>query len=610
MEEKTPIQYSILPFNPQAHLFAVSCTVTDPDPEGQIFSLPAWIPGSYMIRDFAKNIVQLSAESDNKEIAVRKLDKQTWQCVPCGGSLTIIYEVYACDLSVRSAHLDITHGYFNGASVFLQVHGREGNPCVVDILPPEGEDYKNWQIATAMPYMDARQYGFGTYQAKNYDELIDHPVEMGAFEVDRFNVNGTPHEIVITGRHRADMVRLCNDLKIICNHHVKFFGQLPAMDRYVFLIMVVGEGYGGLEHRASCSLLCSRNDLPIKGVEEVTEKYRAFLGLCSHEYFHTWNIKRIKPAAFIPYDLSQEVHTRTLWAFEGITSYYDDLSLVRTGLIKHESYMDLLAQTITRVLRGSGRFKQSVAESSFDAWTKFYKQDENAPNAIVSYYTKGSLIALALDLTIRSETQGKKSLDDVMAALWSRYGKKIKGVGENDIERIAKEISGLSLAHFFEHALHRAEDIILDVLFNKFGIQYVLREAKNSNDKGGLLKGRSDSNAEKRITPVLGVRAVSNPAGIRLTHVLNGSAAELAGLSAGDIVVAIEGIWQKGKHLFDGLSQYQAGESVQLHAFRRDELMTFSVTLQSAPKDTCELRMIENEDHEMVSNRNQWLNGK
>jgi predicted metalloprotease with PDZ domain len=372
----------------------------------------------------------------------------------------------------------------------------------------------------------------------------------------------------------------------------------------------VGDGYGGLEHRASCSLLCSRNDLPVKGVEEVSEKYRSFLGLCSHEYFHTWNIKRIKPAVFIPYELDKETHTRTLWAFEGITSYYDDLSLTRTGLIPHEGYLDLLAKTITRVLRGSGRFKQTVTESSFDAWTKFYKQDENAPNAIVSYYTKGSLIALALDLTIRLETDGKRSLDDVMVALWNRYGKQIKGVGEQDIERIAKEVSRIPLDHFFERALHSTEDIVLDNLFSKMGIDYIVREANNDTDTGGVLNGESTSNGGKRKIPVLGVRTAKDSAGIRLTHVLSGGAAELAGLSAGDVVMAIDGIWQKDKSLADRFSQYQAGESVQLHAFRRDELMTFDVTLQEAPKDTCELRMTEHADKEMINHRNQWLNGE
>jgi predicted metalloprotease with PDZ domain len=216
-------------------------------------------------------------------------------------------------------------------------------------------------------------------------------------------------------------------MKKICEAQIAFFEpktRKAPMDRYVFMTMVVGEGYGGLEHRASTALICNRNDMPVKHNPEMSEGYKAFLGLCSHEYFHTWNVKRIKPAVFADYDLRQESYTSLLWLFEGFTSYYDDLMLVRSGLIDEAAYLKLVSKTINGVLRGSGRLKQSVAESSFDAWTKYYRQDENSPNAIVSYYTKGSLVALGLDLTIRAETAGKKSLDDVMrtvAALWPRF---------------------------------------------------------------------------------------------------------------------------------------------------------------------------------------------
>ncbi|MCK4950788.1 MAG: M61 family metallopeptidase [Gammaproteobacteria bacterium] len=605
-----PIQYSILPVNPQAHLFAVSCIVQDPDPEGQLFKMPAWIPGSYMIRDFAKNIVQLSARSAGKKVQVKKIDKQTWKCAGCKGPLTLTYEVYAWDMSVRSAHLDVTHGYFNGTSVFLQVVGKEDRACVLDISPPNGEGYDEWRVSTAMPYLDSTQNGFGTYQSNDYDDLIDHPVEMGVFEKATFMVKGTPHDIVITGKHRTDMDRLCKDLKKICNHHARFFGQLPPMKRYVFLVMAVGDGYGGLEHRASCSLLCSRDDLPAKGVSEVTEKYRTFLGLCSHEYFHTWNVKRIKPAAFTPYDLGQEVHTRTLWAFEGITSYYDDLSLIRTGLIEPESYLELLAQMITRVIRGKGRFKQTVTDSSFDTWTKFYKQDENAPNSIVSYYTKGAMIALALDLTIRTGSKGKKSLDDVMLVLWRQLGKKGVGVGEYEIEKIANEISGIDLDQFFEQALNSTDDVDLEALLKKFGVEYHVRPAENDKDKGGLLKGSTKNGEVRRPRPVLGVRTASDPAGIKLAHVFDDGAGQLAGLSAGDIVMAMDNIRLQGKGFANCLSRYQAGECVGLHVFRRDELMTFKVILQEAPKDTCELRLIKTPAKAVLARRNDWLHIK
>ncbi len=458
------IHYQVQPVSPQAHLFEVVLRIARPAPEGQVLTLPAWIPGSYMIRDFARNIVTLHASSGGKRVAAEKTDKQTWRCAAANGELEVSYQVYAWDLSVRAAHLDTTHGYFNGTSLFLKVVGQEHVGCSVEILPPEGEAYRNWRVATTLPVDGAEHLGFGRYRAADYEELVDHPVEMGAFTFVSFEAAGTPHEIAITGRHQADTERLCRDLQAICEYQIGLFGELPPMERYLFQVLAVGDGYGGLEHRSSTSLICKRTDLPRADDKEVSEGYREFLGLCSHEYFHLWNVKRIRPAVFRQADLSSEVYTRLLWAFEGITSYYDDLALLRSGRIDRQSYLDLLARMITRVLRGSGRLKQTLEESSFDAWTKFYKQDENAPNAIVSYYAKGALVALALDLTIRRHSGGEQSLDDLMRALWRRHGREDIGVGEGDIEALAAEISGADLSGFFDQALRGTADLPLKEL--------------------------------------------------------------------------------------------------------------------------------------------------
>jgi predicted metalloprotease with PDZ domain len=373
------IHYRIVPASPEAHLFHVTLSIARPDPQGQQVALPAWIPGSYMIREFARNIVRISASCKGASVALDKLDKHTWQAPPCAGPLVIECQIYAWDLSVRAAHLDQGHGFFNGSSVFLCVIGQEALAHEVEILPPKGRGYAAWRVATSLPRARGTPpYGFGLYRAANYDELIDHPVEMGAFSLATFRACGVPHDIVITGRHDCDMRRLAADLKKICEYQIRFFhgprAQAASVPyaRYVFLVLALGEGnYGGLEHRASTALICGRNDLPYAGMGETGESYRTFLGLASHEYFHTWNIKRIKPAAFTPYVLARENHTALLWAFEGFTSYYDDLVLVRTGLISVEQYLGMLARTAQSVLRGAGRKKQSVAESSFDAWTKY-----------------------------------------------------------------------------------------------------------------------------------------------------------------------------------------------------------------------------------------------
>jgi predicted metalloprotease with PDZ domain len=595
----TSIRYAIVPARPEAHLYHVTCTVADPDPSGQQFALPAWIPGSYMIRDFARHVVSIRAGSGRQPVTIGKLDKHTWRAQPAAGPLTVTCEVYAWDLSVRGAHLDTRHAFFNGACVFLRVLGQEHAPCELEIIRPRGARYRNWRVATAMSRKRAKPYGFGVYFASDYDELIDHPVEMGEFALASFRACGVPHDIVITGRHAADTRRLQRDLKRLCEHHIRFFGEPAPMKRYAFFVTAIGEGYGGLEHRASTALLCSRDDLPREGETGVTERYRTFLGLASHEYFHTWNVKRIKPAAFAPYDLDRENYTTLLWAFEGITSYYDDLALVRCGLIEKKDYLELLGRSITAYLRTPGRTKQSVAESSFDAWIKYYRQDENSPNAIVSYYAKGSLVALCLDLLIRDKTRGKKSLDDLMRALWRRHGLTGVGVEEDGIERLVEEVTGLQLRRYFDDWLRSTRELPLKALLATHGVETDLRQPESAQDKGGR-PARSKGAAG---LAMLGIRARAQGDDSAVTHVLEGGAAQEAGVAAGDLIVAVEGLRPGQAGLDAALAKRRAGERVRIHAFRRDELMSFDVQLKRAEADTCVLA--ESVDGKRL--RERWL---
>lgn len=581
------IRYTLTLQNPHTHVFEVLCSVEQPHPDGQRLTLPAWIPGSYMIRDFAKHVIQMQASCGDGPVEIWKVDKQTWQCAPCRGPLQLRYTVYAWDLSVRGAHFDVSHAYFNGTSVFVCVVGQEDQPCLMELVRPQAEAYKDWRVATAMPREAAQEWGFGTYRAANYDELIDHPVEIGAFAVGSFEVAGVPHHMVLYGRQRADMTRLCTDLKSICEYHVGLFGELPAMDRYLFLTMVVGEGYGGLEHRASCSLLTNRESLPRQGEKKISDSYRDFLALCSHEYFHTWNVKRIKPAAFLPYDLSREVHTSLLWAFEGITSYYDELALVRAGLISAESYLEMISQAITRVLRTPGRFKQSVAQSSFDAWTKFYKQDENAPNAIISYYAKGAVIALALDLALRQQSNGQRSLDDLMRMLWQRYGSPLVGVPEAGIFELVAELSDATVAKRLRQWVAGTDDPDLKSLLAHVGVELHLRSADSAKDKGGKPGTRTQP------LLVLGVRLAGDSDNARLAVVYEDSPAAEAGLSAGDEIIAVDHIRVSGRSLENTLQNYAPGDVVTIHAFRRDELLIWQVRLRVAHSDTCYMDIVD-----------------
>ncbi len=351
--------------------------------------------------------------------------------------------------------------------------------------------------------------------------------------------------------------------------------------------MAVGEGYGGLEHRSSTALLCSRNDLPVPSTTSIDERYRGFLGLCSHEYFHTWNVKRIKPARFLPYRLQEEGYTSLLWVFEGFTSYYDDLFLVRSGLISQADYLGMLAKTIAGVERNSGRTRQSVAESSFDAWIKYYRQDENSPNAIVSYYTKGSLVAAGLDLSIRAATQGKRSLDDVMSYLWNEYALAGRGVAEGEMPTIVKAATGVDVSREIAAWAEGTSDVPFEKLFKPFGIAL---ERKRSNLLSGLgIKTRAEGNT------------------LKLANVLDDGSARRAGLSAGDELVALDGLRVTAGNLETLLLRYDKGNILEVACFRRDELMTANMRFEPPRMDECSLMRVPRPTAAINKLRDDWL---
>jgi len=574
------IRYQIGSRHPASHYFDLSISIGQPDPAGQALRLPNWIPGSYMIRDFARNMLDLRAMSDGSELEIEQIDKSNWRVAPCQGELTVSYRVYANDLSVRAAHLDHNHGYYNGSSVFLEVMGQSENACEVLIERPDADSFPGWRVATSLKPKQAEAYDFGLYEALDYDDLIDHPVEMGCFTRIAFEACGVPHDIILSGRFECDEERLAADLKSICEHHIRFFGEPAPMDYYQFQVLVVGDGYGGLEHRASTSLVAKRDSLPKPGQPEIDDDYRDFLGLCSHEYFHTWNVKRIKPEVYRPYDLQNEVYTDLLWAFEGITSYYDDLALLRCGLIDETSYLELFAQTLTRVQRGRGRQRQSTAESSFNTWTRFYKQDENAANAIVSYYAKGCLIAACIDLKMRALTGGEKSLDDVMRRLWQNFLQDGRGVERDGIQRVISDIAGVDLGAFLQRMIYGTGDLPLTDLLTAAGIEVEQRVAKSAQEKGG--KAVTGKLPEVDLGGVL----KDGENGLAILRVAEEGALQNAGLSAGDVIIAVDGLKLNLAKLESRLLRAAAGDVWQLHAFRRDELNRFDVCLQAAVEDT------------------------
>lgn len=510
----TPAVHYRVQAQPKAHVFEVTLTIDKPQAQ-QIVSLPVWIAGSYLVREFARHLQHLSARQGRRSVAVQQLDKCSWR-IDCAADtpLMLSYKVYAFDNSVRAAWLGRERAFFNGTSLCLRVHGQEHLPHTLEVPPLPG--HADWQLATGLTPVKTDKRGFGRYQAADYDELVDCPVEMGAFWSGEFKACGIPHRLVVAGAPPTfDSARLLADTQTICETEIRFWhgqgaaaGKKAPHQRYVFMLNVVEDGYGGLEHRNSTALICSRPDLPRLGEAKTSDGYTTLLGLISHEYFHTWNVKRLRPAEFARYDYTQENYTELLWFFEGFTSYYDDLLLLRAGLIDEAKYLDLLVKTINGVAQAPGRQVQSVAQSSFDAWVKYYRQDENTPNATVNYYAKGSLVALCLDLSLRQEGS---DLDTVMRGLWQRC----KGgpMREQDLLDELQARTGRSWAKEIGAWVHSTQELPLAQLFKAHGI--------GVNAEPGTLAQR------------LGVR-VTESGGVRIKTVLRHSVAEQAGLSAGD----------------------------------------------------------------------------
>ena len=577
------IQYQIGVDDWRGHRFDVTMSV----PAGVVktahvdLQLPAWIPGSYMIRDFSKHlecfaVSEVSHQSNSKvafkPVSFEKIDSHTWR-VYSNRSLRVNYQIYAFDTSVRAAYLDQHRAFFNASSLCLQVMGTKAL-YAINLLPPKSDDcvtMSAWSVETTLPAQKINRDGFGTYQAVSYDQLIDHPVAMGEFQVIRWQAHGTPHRMVIQGLiDHVDERQLSQDLKAICEQHIAFFepNQPRApFKQYTFIVNAVGDGYGGLEHRDSTVLLCKRDDLPYPGQNlKKHSAYEDFLGLCSHEYFHAWMVKRIKPKVFDPYVLDQKNHTRLLWLFEGFTSYYDDLQLLRSGRIDRKAYLKRIEKTWNMVLRGPGRHKQSLSESSFDAWTKYYLMDENTPNAVVSYYAKGSLLALGLDLKIREYTQQAQSLDDVIRHLWQMHQLTESGMAEDDFDHAIDFVIGSGFKKiwrtFKANYLDGVEDLPLENWLSQVGVQVAEKPA-------------SPEESADTAKQLLGIRTTAHQGWVKLSHVLDGGLAQKAGLSAGDFISSINSERLTPARLdlllVQAIQKLRRGQAVPICAYRHDQ---------------------------------------
>ena len=581
------ITYTLTP-DPKAHQWHITLKFQNPSDSSAVLKLPNWVPGSYLIRDFSRHIITISAECDGQPAALSQTAKNIWQTSPKSGHWVIRYTAYAFDLSVRGSFLDTNRGFFDGSCLFFSIEGRlkDTHSLSFNDLP------KEWRIATSMPTT-----GSNTFQTASYHDLIDHPVELGNIEFLDFEAGGIPHRIALSGHYPdVDRDRLVSDIRKICETELAMFPSPAPFTHYLFLLHVGDNIYGGLEHISSTALLADRHSLPPHGMTDANDAYTQLLGLFSHEYFHAWNVKSIKPAAFAPYDLDRENYTEQLWAFEGITSYYDDLFLARSRTIAPEAYLRLLAQSITRVQQTKGRLKQSLAESSFTAWNKFYKQDENSPNAIVSYYQKGALAALCLDLAIRSKSNGRHTLDSVMQQHYRDWLDTRQGIPEKQWQARCQAFTGLDLEDFFQTTLYTTADLPLAELLATIGIGLQWQAQPRSH--GGAFLPEPPTETP---TPAsdFGARFKQNSDHATLTHVFNGGSAENAALCPQDKIIAIDGY--ACTDLAAQWAQLPIGATARLHYFRTGILYVADITVQAAEADTAVLYIT---DRELFEN---WL---
>jgi predicted metalloprotease with PDZ domain len=559
------MRYRVSMPRPHSHLFEVEMEVDRPGP-APVLAMPVWTPGSYLVREFGRHLEGIEADDGaGRRLAVARLDKHRFR-VDAGGAerVRVRWKVYANEPTVRTAHLDGRHGYFNGANLFLYVEGRLAEPVVLDVEAPAG-----WHVSTALEGGPAR------FAARDYDELADSPVEVGTHAVESFDALGKRHEVALVGRGHLDVPRFVADLRRIVEHLGSWRGGLPY-ERYLFIVHLADRRRGGLEHERSTTLDVARTGFFPRAAYEET------LALAAHEFLHLWNVKRLRPAALVPYDYAREQYTRLLWWFEGATSYYDRLVLVRAGLAGPKRYLEQLGEEWSALARQPGAAKMSLEEASVTAWVKYYRPDENTPNSAVSYYQKGELVAWSLDLALR---RAGRSLDDVLTLLWERH--RAGGVPEDGVERAVAALLGEEAARaFFDRFVRGTEP--LDPDLDAVGLRAGRRAVRALDDKGGTPPRKEPEEAR---AGWLGAELAPG-AKLVVKSVREGSPAWTAGLYADDEVIAESGFRVDRAGLWDRMRQVGAGGPLRLTVFRRDELVEVPVVLAEMPEEAVWLEAV------------------
>lgn len=570
MNKIDKIEY-ILSFHPAIRQIEVNLVIKGVIEKGQTFSLPIWTPGSYCVRDYAKHITSITAIEGitQKNIVLPKIDNHTYICNDRVENLTINYKLYANDDSIRGAYCDNDRVFINGSAVFLKIIGFESLAITVSLV--QNAYYQDFQVATQLASHADSKWAWGIFSAPNYDELIDCPIAIAKMQMRSFEVYGVEHTIAFIGEALGNIDKVTSDVERICQAQADIFSDKLPFDSYLFILHLVENNYGGLEHRNSSALIAPRKCLPIDEADR-SKYYLSLLGLFSHEYFHAWHVKRIKPEEFMDMDLGQPIHTRLLWVFEGFTSYFDDLALVRSGVITKNEYFNLLVNMLARFNRMPGKGYQSLADSSFDAWTKFYFPNENSVNQCVSYYVKGAIVACLLDMKIRLASNNQHSLITIMRALWKNYGKVQKGVTESNIENLLTEY-GVE-ASFLKQAVYQCTELPIESIFTQFGLSikhlayYQLGEyypdAKEPYGKQGMF----------------GWQVIPTSQSLNVSFVLEKSAAALAGIWSKDEIIAINGMKITEQNYERLIKHCVVGDLVNVAFFRDGILKTTKVILK------------------------------
>ncbi len=543
------ISFTVSMSQPHTHLFEVEMRVR-PNHNAPTLevALPVWTPGSYLVREYARHIQDFAAkDKDGKDLAWSKTNKNTWRIERGAAAEVIIaYRVYANEMSVRTNELNDRQGFFAPAALLMHLPGQLNAPATVKVNP-----YGTWQVATGLSPVPQQP---NTFRADNFDVLYDAPFQIGELKEIKFAVRGVPHRMVIDGTGNYQEARLREDTAKIVEAAAQMMGDVPYRD-YTFLLRLRPVGGGGLEHLNSCALITRRE------IFNNANEYTDFLTLVAHEFFHAWNVKRIRPDALGPFDYNNENYTKLLWVAEGLTSYYEALLLQRAGLMSERKFFEYNSNVIRNVEGKPGRRQQSVEEASFDAWVKYYRQDENSVNTQISYYDKGALLGLLLDLEIRRRSDGKKSLDDVMRSLYRDFSQKNRNYTPADMQRVCETAAGGSLDEFFNRFVRGRDDLDYNTGLNAVGLR-LQTEAPNATAKAYLGADLANDNGK-----------------LIARRVYAGAPAYEQGLNTGDEIIALDG-WRVTLDQFNKrLAEKQPGQTVNLTLFRAEELRSLTLKL-------------------------------